>query len=300
MLTCETCGEIVPEGTQYCPNCGARLSGGEPPVPDAPDSFAPDMADVPEDFGTPDSTADSAESTAAPTPERPDAAGVTGDTNPYSMPSGGAVPQQAPSQSGGTYPPTGSGQNYGQTPPQTPYSQQPYGQAGYGQQSNPQPNSYGQQGYGQPNSYGQQGYGQPNGYGQQGYSQNSYYPPQYNPPKKNDGKAVAGLILGIVSIVSSCSGSGVLFGILGIVFSCMSRKEAKNNPNGTTGNSGLSTGGLICSIIGIVISVIVILSTVVGMVSGMLDSGSTFDSSYDNYEYYGDFEDACRYFFGLW
>ena len=293
-------GEIVPEGTQYCPNCGARLSGGEPPVPDAPDSFAPDTADVPEDFGTPDSTADSAESTAAPTPETPDAVGVTGDTNPYSMPSGGAVPLQAPSQSGGTYPPTGSGQNYGQTPPQTPYSQQPYGQAGYGQQSNPQPNSYGQQGYGQTNSYGQQGYGQPNGYGQQGYSQNSYYPPQYNPPKKNDGKAVAGLILGIVSIVSSCSGSGVLFGILGIVFSCMSRKEAKNNPNGTTGNSGLSTGGLICSIIGIVISVIVILSTVVGMVSGMLDSGSTFDSSYDNYEYYGDFEDACRYFFGLW
>lgn len=151
MLTCETCGEIVPEGTQYCPNCGARLSGGEPPVPDAPDSFAPDTADVPEDFGTPDSTADSAESTAAPTPETPDAAGVTGDTNPYSMPSGGAVPQQAPSQSGGTYPPTGSGQNYGQTPPQTPYSQQPYGQAGYGQQSNPQPNSYGQQGYGQTN-----------------------------------------------------------------------------------------------------------------------------------------------------
>ena len=100
--------------------------------------------------------------------------------------------------------------------------------------------------------------------------------------------------------MSSCSGSGILFGILGIVFSCMSRKEAKNNPNGTTGNSGLSTGGLICSIIGIVISVIVILSTVVGMVSGMLDSGSTFDSSYDNYEYYGDFEDACRYFFGLW
>ena len=92
MLTCETCGEIVPEGTQYCPNCGARLSGGEPPVPDAPDSFAPDTADVPEDFGTPDSTADSAESTAAPTPETPDAAGVTGDTNPYSMPSGGAVP----------------------------------------------------------------------------------------------------------------------------------------------------------------------------------------------------------------
>ena len=37
MLTCETCGEIVPEGTQYCPNCGARLSGGEPPVPDAPE-----------------------------------------------------------------------------------------------------------------------------------------------------------------------------------------------------------------------------------------------------------------------
>ena len=28
MLTCETCGEIVPEGTQYCPNCGAKMDGG--------------------------------------------------------------------------------------------------------------------------------------------------------------------------------------------------------------------------------------------------------------------------------
>ncbi|MFR0950889.1 MAG: hypothetical protein ACLSFT_10350 [Ruminococcus callidus] len=141
------------------------------------------------------------------------------------MPSG-AVPQQAPSQSGGTYPPTGSGQNYGQTPPEIPYSQQPYGQAGYGQQSNPQPNSYGQQGYGRPNSYGQQGYGQPNGYGPGLFPEQLLSAPVQS-AGKNDGKAVAGLILGIVSIVSSCSGSGVLFGILGIVFSCMSRKEAR-------------------------------------------------------------------------
>ena len=125
MLTCETCGEIVPEGTQYCPNCGARLSGGEPPVPDAPDSFAPDTADVPEDFGTPDSTADSAESTAAPTPETPDAAGVTGDTNPYSMPSGGAVPQQAPSQSGGTIRPLAAGRITGRHRPRHPIPSSP-------------------------------------------------------------------------------------------------------------------------------------------------------------------------------
>ena len=35
MLTCETCGEIVPEGTQYCPNCGHGFPA-RPPVPDAP------------------------------------------------------------------------------------------------------------------------------------------------------------------------------------------------------------------------------------------------------------------------
>lgn len=295
MLTCETCGEIVPEGTQYCPNCGARLSGGEPPVPDAPDSFAPDTADVPEDFGTPDSTADSAESTVAPTPETPDAVGVTGDTNPYSMPSGGAVPQQAPSQSGGTYPPTGSGQNYGRHRPRFPIPSSPTDRRDTGSRAIRSRTATGRQ-----TATDSRVTGSRTATDSRAIPRTATIRPSTIRPRRTTARQSPGLILGIVSIVSSCSGSGVLFGILGIVFSCMSRKEAKNNPNGTTGNSGLSTGGLICSIIGIVISVIVILSTVVGMVSGMLDSGSTFDSSYDNYEYYGDFEDACRYFFGLW
>lgn len=60
--------------------------------------------------------------------------------------------------------------------------------------------------------------------------------------------AIVGLVLGIISLVSSCCGSGLLFGVGGLICSIMANKQMK---------TGMGTGGLICSIIGLVISVIV-------------------------------------------
>lgn len=61
MLTCETCGKVLPEGTSFCPNCGMPVEHTDSAAqPDAPNAPAPD--------------------TAAP------------ESNPYAMPSGGSAP----------------------------------------------------------------------------------------------------------------------------------------------------------------------------------------------------------------
>ena len=102
MLTCETCGKVLPEGTSFCPNCGMPVEHTDSAVqPDAPNAPAPD--------------------TAAP------------ESNPYAMPSGGSAPASGsiPEQSyPGTYPPGGNS-GYGAQPnqPQSqpqPHPQQPY------------------------------------------------------------------------------------------------------------------------------------------------------------------------------
>ena len=40
MLTCKTCGEVLPEGTSFCPNCGMPVehtdSAAQPDAPNAP------------------------------------------------------------------------------------------------------------------------------------------------------------------------------------------------------------------------------------------------------------------------
>ena len=71
----------------------------------------------------------------------------------------------------------GSDEPQGQQPPPPGYGQAPQGQPVYGQQP------YGQPAYGQP-AYGQQPYG----YG-------------YQPPVRNNGKAMWAMITGIISIV---------------------------------------------------------------------------------------------------
>lgn len=62
---------------------------------------------------------------------------------------------------------------------------------------------------------------------------------------------VASLVLGIVSIVFSFTGAiawvGIISGIIGIILGAMARK---------TTPTGIATGGLVCSIIGLVISLI--------------------------------------------
>ncbi len=68
-------------------------------------------------------------------------------------------------------------------------------------------------------------------------------------PKKSNGLAIAGMVLGIISIIGACCSPivGVALAIGGLVCSIMSKKQ---------GPSGMATAGLVCSIIGIVIAVI--------------------------------------------
>lgn len=202
MITCETCGELLPDGTQFCSRCGAHVGNPAPTEP----------IEVPMD---------------TPYPETPPAP----DTNPYMQSNDTAYSQQQAYQQPAYQQPT--------PPPQPPY-QDPYAQ-----------------------SAGQQAYGQ--------YGQQPYYPqPQ---PNKTDGKAVVSLILGILSISTSCSyGFGLIFGIPGLLLAMLSRKSTQQQPYGTpnSGNSaGLATAGMICSIIGTVLSAIMLIILIILFALGM-------------------------------
>lgn len=307
MLTCESCGEVLPDNTKFCSNCGTPVSNSNDALkPDSADTPMPDTAAVPESAAesVPEQSVPDAVPTSAPVSET--AIPQQAESNPYVIPSGGSVSQSAPTgrqnipvanpvppQQPNSYsaqPQSNSSAqpNYNQKqgyPNQNYYGQQSYGQQNYGQAQNQYGQSYPQQGY-QQQGYQQQGYQQPN-YG------NNYYPPQYPQQKKTDGKAIAGLILGILALVTSCSGSGFVFGILGIIFSVLAKKEAARDPMGNH-STGAANGGMVCAIIGIAISVIMILLMAVGIVG---EISSDYYSDYgNNYDYY---QDACRFFFGF-
>lgn len=79
-----------------------------------------------------------------------------------------------------------------------------------------------------------------------------------NQPGKADGMGIASLVLGIVSIVMSCCITyiGLGCGIVGVILGVMSNQKNKN---------GITTAGIVCSIIGIVLSIILI---IIGIVFG--------------------------------
>jgi hypothetical protein len=121
-------------------------------------------------------------------------------------------------------------------------------------------------GYGQmPPAYGQPaipGHGQapPPAYGQvppPGYGYG--YPP---PQASTNGKAVAGLVLGIVSIVFCYL--GVLIGVAGIILSVMAGREINSQPPGAVPGKGMATAGLVTSIIGTVIWGAVVVLMIIG------------------------------------
>ncbi len=64
--------------------------------------------------------------------------------------------------------------------------------------------------------------------------------------------AIAGMILGIISILGSCIFGiyGLLSGIVGLIVSILSRKHSK---------SGMGVAGIVCSIIGILLSILMLL-----------------------------------------
>lgn len=114
---------------------------------------------------------------------------------------------------------------------------------------------------------------------------NTYNSTYATPPQKQGTGAleVCALVFGILSLCGCCWG---LFGIIGLILSIVSLAKGRK--------SGLSIGGLVCSIIGIIVAIIsiVFMSTSAGedMMDGMFgeSSGSSYETEYD----YEDNEDA--------
>ncbi len=158
-------------------------------------------------------------------------------------------------------------------PPQDPYQQPPGQSPGYGQdpaQGQPPPPGYGQDpAQGQ---YGQQPYGQ-QPYGQQPYGQQQYGQPAYGgypASAPTDGRALAAMITGIVSLVLAC-GYGV--GLLASPVAWYLGKSSMNRidaSQGQLGGRGMAQAGMVLGIIGTVLLVLALVALVVilGLVAG--------------------------------
>ena len=77
-----------------------------------------------------------------------------------------------------------------------------------------------------------------------------------NNEKKQSGLGIAGMILGIVAIVTSCIVLGGLFGTIGLILSIITLTN-KNN------KKGMAIAGIILNIIGIAIAMAVLISSVI-------------------------------------
>lgn len=119
-------------------------------------------------------------------------------------------------------------------------------------QNNQQPN-YGQGGYSEPTQY-QPPYGASNPYAQNPYeTQNPYEQGQMQqmytkPPDKRGGFAIAGLVLGIISIFAAILPlCGFPVSIVGIIIAALGRASVSKRT--------MATIGLVLAIIGIVLTI---------------------------------------------
>ncbi|EES71639.1 hypothetical protein POTG_03748 [Paenibacillus sp. oral taxon 786 str. D14] len=89
---------------------------------------------------------------------------------------------------------------------------------------------------------------------------NQFPPPPPPTPPKTNGKSIASLVLGILSIVIPYV--GFILGIVAIVFASLSFKEIKRK--GEQGK-GLSIAGLVCGIIGTALYGIIIVIAIIAV-----------------------------------
>jgi hypothetical protein len=137
------------------------------------------------------------------------------------------------------------------TPPANPYAPvdpfQPPGSQPGNPFNNPPGTPYG--GSQQPYQYPPMQYGQ--------YGPSAPPPPGYHgyvQPRNNSGKAVAALVLGIVSIVFCwLSFLDGIFVILGLIFALIAMNETKV-PG--VGGRGMAVAGLVCSIVGAILATV--------------------------------------------
>jgi hypothetical protein len=205
----------------------------------SPSDGTSDRVDLGKDGrGVPSGPGESAGQTPA---EQPD---VPFDPYRFGAPDVPPPPEYAPPG----YQPPGGYQYPGPTaePPHGPYPPYPYGTTAGGQPGAP----YGQQPYGQP-PVGQQPYGQ-SPYGQSPYGQSPYGPGAS--AAQGNGKAVAALVLGIVSIVLCwLTFLDALFVVLALIFGFLGLNDARNR--GGRGR-GQALAGLICAAVGAVLAIV--------------------------------------------
>jgi hypothetical protein len=80
-----------------------------------------------------------------------------------------------------------------------------------------------------------------------------------SPRRESNGMAVAGLIMGLLSVTVGLLCCGPLFGILGILFSAIALSQIKKNPLQQS-SVGMAICGLILSALGMIISLIILLA----------------------------------------
>ena len=71
---------------------------------------------------------------------------------------------------------------------------------------------------------------------------------------KTNGMAIAGLVMGILSLIQCCS---FIFGILGVIFSSIGLSQINKKPEELKGKS-IAVAGLIMSIVGLVINIVLV------------------------------------------
>lgn len=107
-------------------------------------------------------------------------------------------------------------------------------------------------------------------------------PPVYNnnqsaPQNQSNALAIVSLVMGILSIVLCCCyGIGIIFGIIGLVCAIIAKKKGQS--------AGMSTAGLICSIIGSVFSVIAIIYFAYCIF--LVATDPTYTDLFNSYYYY--------------
>ncbi len=118
------------------------------------------------------------------------------------------------------------------------------------------------------------GYGGPPGYP-------PYPPPQMPPamfvaPPSNDGKAIASLVLGILSLVGCF---GALAGVPAIILGFMSRRDIARS-GGTLGGDGLALGGIITGILSTLLSIGLVIFYVAIFAAVASSSPSSYTPAY--------------------
>ena len=111
------------------------------------------------------------------------------------------------------------------------------------------------------------------------------YPPTYypvQPPKQNNGLAIAALVCGIVSVAFCCCDFlSILTGIAAIVLAICSRKNGEKM-------SGLALAGLICGIVGAALGLIMLVFSLANL-SGSYDFLTELENELSNELYSDDF-----------